>query len=226
MIFKMVRRNNLVNTPNLKIDNTNFYRVDEFNFLELSFNEQLNWQSHIEKISKRCSRTTGILNKLKRLLPLNIKIMLYNTLRLSHLSYGLTAWGYRCDRIKKLQKKAIRIICLSKYNAHTNPQFKCLKLLKVEHILKLQELKLYHTFSHNKLPVYLQNLPLDQNNSIHNFNAPGQHNIHTINEFAKRSLRYSLQHTINNVPDSLKDKIATHSLYGFANYIKLYCLNT
>ena len=95
MIFKMARRNNMINPLNIKIDNTYIDRVDELNFLGISFNEQLNWQSHIKTISNRCSRIIGILNKLKRLLPLNIKIMLYNTLILSHLNYGLTACGYR-----------------------------------------------------------------------------------------------------------------------------------
>ena len=85
---------------NIKIDNTYIDRVYEFNFIGISFNEQLNWQSHIKKISNRCSKIVDILNKLKqRLLHLNIKIMLYNTLILSHLNYGLTAWGYRCDKI-------------------------------------------------------------------------------------------------------------------------------
>ena len=42
----------MVNTPNLKLGNTNIHRVDEFNFLGLSFNEQLNWQSQFDKISK------------------------------------------------------------------------------------------------------------------------------------------------------------------------------
>ena len=105
MIFKTARRNNMINPLNIKINNTYIDRVDEFNFLGISFNEQLNWQSHINKISNRCSRIIGILNKLKRLLPLNIKIMLYNTLILSHLNYGLTAWGYRCDRLKNFKRK-------------------------------------------------------------------------------------------------------------------------
>ena len=106
MIFKTARRINMINPLNIKIDNTYIDRVDEFNFLGISFNEQLNWQSHIKNILNRCSRIIGILNKLKRLLPLNIKIMLYNTLILSHLNNGLTAWGYRCDRIKKTSKES------------------------------------------------------------------------------------------------------------------------
>ena len=104
MIFKTARRNNMINPLNIKIDNAYIDRVEEFNFLGISFNEQLNWQSHIKK-SNRCSRIIGIQNKLKRLLPLNIKIMLYNTLILSHLNYALTAWGYRCDIIKNVKRK-------------------------------------------------------------------------------------------------------------------------
>ena len=85
-------------------------------------------------MSNRCSRIIGILNKLKRLLPLNIKIMLYNTLILSHLNYGLTAWGYRCDRLKKLQKKAVHYIlsttCLRRQVVDTGLSGDILKYLK------------------------------------------------------------------------------------------------
>ena len=39
MIFKTARRNNMINPLNIKIDNTYIDRVDEFNFLGISFNE-------------------------------------------------------------------------------------------------------------------------------------------------------------------------------------------
>ena len=112
-------------------------------------NEQFNWKGHIDKFSNRFSRTIGVLNRLKRLLPLNIKIILYNPLILPN--FGVTAWGYKYDRIQKLQKKLVRIISVRKYNAHTEPVFISLKLLKIEHIVKLHEQKLYYKFAHNKL---------------------------------------------------------------------------
>ena len=136
-------------SPLLIIDNTTVDRVAELNFLGINLNEQFNWKSHIEKISHRFSRMLGVLNRLRRLLALNIKIILYNTLILPHLNYGVTSWGYTYDRIQKLQKKLVQIISVSKYNAHTEPLFKSLKLLKIEHILKLQDLKLYYKFAHN-----------------------------------------------------------------------------
>ena len=120
-------------------------------------------------------------------------------------------------------KKAVRILSASKYNAHTEPLFKNLKLLKIEHILKLHELKLYYKFIRIRLLVYLQNLKLDQNSSIHNINTRGQHNIHTTrvqHEFDKHSLRYTPPRIINNTPNIILNKIYTHSLHGFATYIK------
>ncbi len=81
----------------------------------------------------------GILNKLKHILPLNAKVLIYNSLILSHVNLCILTWGYQCDRILKLQKHIVRIISLSKCNAHTEKIFKTLKLLKVNDILKLQE---------------------------------------------------------------------------------------
>ena len=50
--------------------------------------------------------------------------MLYTTLILPHLNYCVTAWEYQCNRIIKLQKKAIRTVMISSYNAHTESFFK------------------------------------------------------------------------------------------------------
>ncbi len=85
----------------------------------------------------------GILNILKHFLPSSAKLYIYNALILSHLNFGILALGHQCERIIKLQKKIIRITSLSKYNAHTEPIFRSLKLLKLTDILKLQELKFY-----------------------------------------------------------------------------------
>ena len=67
------------------------------------------------------------------------------------------AWGFESNRIIKLQKKALRIITSSNYISHTEPLYKQLSLLKVDEILKLQQLKFYYKYLHNDLPRYLQN---------------------------------------------------------------------
>ena len=103
----------------IKIDYISIERVYVFNFLGLIMDEHLNWKSHVEQNSNTCSKTIGVLNTLKNCLPQTVKLILYNSLILPHLNYGIMTWGNKCDRINKLQKKAIRIVSLSKYNAHT-----------------------------------------------------------------------------------------------------------
>ncbi len=126
------------------IDGTIIERVSEFNFLGLTLDKNLNWKGHLNKISNNISKSIGILNQIKRVIPLKTKILRYNSLIPPHLNFGMLVWRYHCERVSKLQKKSIRILSLSKYNAYTKPIFKQLKLLKVKDILWLQELKFYY----------------------------------------------------------------------------------
>ena len=125
----------------LKIDNINIEYVNYFNFLGLTIDSHLTWENHTINVSNKCLRIIGTLNRIKYFVPLNVRLMLYNALILPHLNYCVTAWGYQCNRIIKLQKKAIRTVMISSYNAHTESFFKNLKLLKIQDILTLQTLK-------------------------------------------------------------------------------------
>ncbi len=70
------------------------------------------------------------------------------------MNYCILALGYEFNRTAKLHKKTIRIISVSKYNAHTELLFKNIKLLKYEDILKLNNLKFYYKFENELLPNY------------------------------------------------------------------------
>ena len=107
--------------PRLMINNTLIEQVTEFNFLGLTVNEYMNSNSHTHKIANKISRTLGVMNRLKRYLPLSAMKLMYDSLILSHLQFGITNWGFEWDRISKLQKRALRIMTNSRYNAHTEP---------------------------------------------------------------------------------------------------------
>ena len=115
--------------PKLKIDDSIIQQVHEFNVLGITFDVQLNWKLYIEICAMKCSRNIGIVNKLQRFIPTFIMLTLYHTLIHSHLSYGIMVWGHNCDRLIKIQKKALRVVNLSKYNAHCDPLFKQFKVL-------------------------------------------------------------------------------------------------
>ncbi len=63
----------------------------------------------------------GFLNRLKCFLPIQTKIHLCNSLVLSH--FGMLLWGFKCENVFKLQNKIVRILSLSKYNAHKQMLF-------------------------------------------------------------------------------------------------------
>ena len=140
--------------PDLMINDKKIEWVSCFNFLGLTINEFMNWSSHSAKIANKISRTLGIMNRLKRYLPFSALKLMYDSLILSHLQFGITCWGFEWHRIFKLQKRALRIMTNSKYNAHTEPLFKELEMLKVSDIFDVQRMKFWYKFVNKSLPGY------------------------------------------------------------------------
>ena len=154
--------NKQVNNLLLKIDETVIERVQNSNLLGVTLQENLSWDIHIKYVNKMF-QTDRRIKQIKKNLPVNIKVTLYNLLMLPYINHGLM--GFNSDGIIKLQKKAVRIICLSKYNAHIEPYVKKLNILNVTDMPKLHELTLYYRYVYMTVPVYLHNLPLILNSS-------------------------------------------------------------
>ena len=126
-------------------------QVSCLNFLGLTINESMNGSSHSAKIANKIYRTLGIMNRLKRYLPFSTLKLMYDSLILSHLQFGITCWGFEWNRIFKLQKRALRIMENSKYNAHTETLFKELEMLKVSDIFNVQGMKFWYKFVNKSL---------------------------------------------------------------------------
>ena len=137
-----------------KIDNNEIANVNQFCFLGIITDENLTMQNHVEMVTNKLSKITGILNKLKLIYPQTIILTIYNSLFVSHINYGSLVWG--TNIISKMQKRVIRIITHSHYIAHTGPLFKNLNLLKVEDMFSLKILKFLHKLVHNELPPYFK----------------------------------------------------------------------
>ena len=150
-----------------QINNIAIERVENFNFLGLIFNEHMFWKHHIDVIANKLIRFSGILNKLKRFLPVHILWTLYFSLVQSQLTYGILAWGFEHQRFVKIQKRFIRIISLSTYNAHTEPWFKQLRILKINNLFDLNCLKFVYNYNKGELPSYFLDFRDELRSSIH-----------------------------------------------------------
>ena len=61
----------------------------------------------------------------------------------------------------------MRIICSSNYDAHTEPLFKTINLLKLTDIMKLNTIKFYYKLRANKVPAYLEIYKILSQEDIH-----------------------------------------------------------
>ena len=59
--------------PNIFIDDVAIECVPNFNFLWIHFNQHLSWKPHITYIYNLITKSVGVLNRLKNILPTSIK---------------------------------------------------------------------------------------------------------------------------------------------------------
>ena len=202
-------------------------RVNEFNFLGIIIDENLLWAGHIPKILNKISRTIGVINRLKRFLPLTILREIYSSLILPHLHYGILIWGFKCSRLTKLQKRAVRCISNSKYNAHSEPLLKQLNLLKIEDIFLMSVLRFYYKLQKETVPHYFQNYLHQETHVNHTYlllnMRPSQSRPRTVT--AENCLRHHLPKCLENTPNLILDKVHTHSYPGFSIYLRRHLIS-
>ena len=166
-------------TPSLIMNGIEFERVETFDSLGVTLDENLTWKPHADQVDTKLSKYSGIMNKLKNHLPPDILKALYNSLVQTHSNYAIFIWGFKCNRLVKLQKRLVKIITCSKYNAHTDPLFKSTAILKVANILDLDALNFCYQCFHGKLPSYFYSFNIVMQGSQNSCNARQSEQIRT-----------------------------------------------
>ena len=223
MLFSQAQKR--VNEISINIGGIPIEFVDEFKYLGIILDKHLTWKPHLNQISKKIAKTNGVLSRLKHLLPLHVLKIIYCSLILPYLSYGIVVWGSVSERLFKLQKRSIRLITASKYNSHTDPLFKQLFLLKVTDIYLLQQYKFIYKLHNHKLPEYFLASMFLKNNEIHNYETRHANDFRipvSRHVFVKNSIRFTIPNVYNHMPLCIKQKIKSHSIEGFIKYSKLF----
>ena len=106
---------------------------------------------------------------------------------------------------------------------------KTLQLLKVNDIFKVQQLKFYFSLIQNKLPIYFNCFNFSRNYHFNKYFTRLSNHFHVANvkhTFATKCLRLSLPTLLKCLPSCITDKYFTHSINGFATYVKNYYLTS
>ena len=134
--------------------------------------------------------------------------------------------GINLPYIRKIQKRAVRFISNSKYNAHTQPLFKKFNILSVDDIFTHKLYCFYYKLKNIQLPQYFISsfqLLLQQDLHDHatrsiNFVIPK-----TSHSFADNCIRIQLPILLNKHTVEIINKVSTHCYQGFSHYVKI-CL--
>ena len=218
-----------------------------FKLLGVIIDSNLTWSHHINHISNTLTRICGVLSILKHYVPVLILKIIYNSLFLSHLNYGITAWDFNVGPcITTLQNNAIRFMYNAKYNSHTTSMFKNLQLLQAVNIFKLACFKFIYKCENRIIPDHFKNMFLTHEhtkrlqlirwapqhfNKMEN-NLPNNNNYeikvkHTNSKYCRFCIRHFIPKLIkdNYLPGKVLEKINTHSYSGCVHYAQNYIIS-
>ena len=212
---------------NIVFDDTPLENVTFIKFLGITVDNKLSWKYHIDTICKIISRNIGIINKLKFHFSPSSLLMLYSSLILPYLNYGIMAWGNThqtlLDRLLLLQKKSLRIIYNSAFRSHTDPLFVDSKILKIGDLYLFHLGQFMYNYNRNTLPHIFDGM-FPKNQSFHKYPTRQSNEYHlpffrTI--LGKNTFIYNGPKYWNSLSDDIKE---SPSLNSFKNKLKLSLL--
>ena len=124
-----------------------------YKLLGVLFDEYLNFDQHIQYIAKKMSRSLFFMNRAKKILTTKSLKMLYYATVHAHLLYCpiimSCASQSALNKLKVIQKKAIRSLSNAKYNEQTAQLFLTHQILPFEQIIEEAKLKFMHSVCYN-----------------------------------------------------------------------------
>jgi len=217
----------------IEMNNTSIEQVTHIKFLGLFIDQKLNWRNEISNRCNQISRNIAIITRLKKTIPKHTLKILYQSLIVPYMNYGIVAWGNTgmkskdLKRLTLLQKRAIRVINNVSYNSHTDPLFKNCKLLKLNDIYKLQCCKIAHNKLNNLLPHNISIL-LSLRENVH------QHNTRQRSTFNSPPIRKKISCQLlpvkvascwNDLPDYIRNHSSV-SVHTFKKHFKTHILSS
>lgn len=219
--------------PHIKINNTIIHESDFVKFLGVYIDKSFSWKEHISRKCSQISKIVGTLSRLKNILPNKVLVTIYNSLILPCISYGAVAWGNtdpkQTKRLNILQKRAVRIIDRQKYNSHTSPILKKLKLLTAKDIFQLEYCKIFAKFCLGELPPYLTEQLMRTERTESSYNMRHTSNILpplTRNKQQEQVISFRIASAWNSLPESIKSFRSTPTtIKTFCKHFKDYKIN-
>ena len=137
----------------IRMENTVIQNTSETKFLGIWPDENLKWNTHIQKLTLKLTRNTNLLRYNQNLMPTNTKKLVYHAHISSHIQYGMLLWGNNATE--------------DQLNNHILPRTDIntahykLGILKIKDMLTLANLKFGYKLAHNLFPIKIRTICLE-----------------------------------------------------------------
>ena len=147
------------NCPDLWLSGQKIMQISEnssekaFKLLGIWLDPSLSFKYHIDEVHKSVRKAIAFIIRSRKSLPMNIRVMLFNSLAISHVTYSNIIWGAPSTHTVKLSKaikKGVRVICGARPWQHADPLFAKTGILKYEDIYEQNILKFGWNIVNNK----------------------------------------------------------------------------
>lgn len=212
----------------INIDKFEIERVKHTKFLGVIINEKLTWDDHILLVCNKVSKHVGILRRIKHKIPVTLLRSLYYTLINPYLDYCNIIWAISSsvvlDKLFGLQKRAIRLITNSDWNAHSAPLFLASKVLTIHQLNLLQVASFMYKVYNKLLPQYFIDMFVF-NRSVHSHYTRQCNDFHVPHHrlvLTSNSIRVFGVSLWNNICINIRN---SNSLQSFRTKYKLFVIN-
>ena len=149
----------LSSQPELSIDNVPIEKVTSVKSLGIFIDENLRWQTHIDKLSEKIASGIGAVKRIRDFVPTPTLHCIYNALIQSQFDYCNIVW-VNCgktlfDRPQKLQNRAARVLTFSRYDADANRLFRQLNWKDLSTQFQIQKALMVYKSLNDLVPGYL-----------------------------------------------------------------------
>ena len=186
------------------------HEVEKTKYLGVILDNKLSWKEHIEYLITKLSQAAGVIYKLRDCLPLQAKMLIYDSLAASYLRYSIAAWGNTTQtvlgRLQSAQNKIIRYLTYSPPMTNVVDKYKSLKIMDTQNLYFFEVAKFMHSVYHKNIPNafgdYFHTINHQyntRNKQMQTFSLPQPRT-----ERGKRSLRFKGIEVWGKVPQHLK----------------------
>ena len=194
---------------NIHIDGVLIDQSNESKSLELIIDENLSWEAHIHKISKKVSSGIGALKRVRPFVSMHTAIKIYKGLIEPHFDYCSAVWDgltqQLSEKLQKLQNRAIRVIIKSSYDTSSRFLLTWLGWDNLPVRRAKQKANLMYKCINNLAPAYLCNLFAPRTPNYYFRNAKKKLMLpKPRTDYLKRSFSYSGALLWNNLPEEMR----------------------